>query len=725
MDGDGDLDALATYFLDENVDTFKILWFENDGNGIFTTENTIYTSTTGSTFITPVDIDADGDVDIVAVLDLSNFMVLRNNGDGTFQPAQLYNFPTASFSYITIDDVDGDGDLDVINANSNKFGWYENTNGLGDFTIEHIIPETTSFTKKIYTSDLDGDGDKDIVYIYRGQNKIGWYENLDGLGTFGPAITIATVNKAFSLATYDVDGDGDDDIVCDAEQGDRLQWFKNNGNGTFEVPFFITNEMARMSSIVVADINADGVVDFVTSSFDDSKVAWFENLGPLQNRIQGAVKTDLADNGCTTNAVVVPNLLVSTTTGGTTFSTFTDNQGNYLLYANENEYTTTITSPLQNYEPNPLSYSTDFVGINQTEQLNFCLQPTTLFDDLEVSMYDINVARPGFQAHYRVHIKNNGTNAATGTLSVEYNNEKFSFITASQSTVSQTANTLNFAFDAVLPFQTKTIDISFLVATIPAVTIGESVTFVASTNENTNDIEPSNNTFSFNHTIFGSYDPNDISVLEGPQIAVENADKYLHYIIRFENTGNFYAERVRVFNELDQKLDWSTFQLESYSHPNRVEITEGNQVNFIFNAIFLPSAADDPEGAQGFIAYKIKPRSNVVLGDIFSNTASIFFDFNPPIITNTVTTEIVTVVLQTPVFTADQVKVYPNPTTNVLNISTNQQLKKVEVYNQIGQLVYQSDEVTTMNTSNFSNGIYFLRITDFYDQVITKKIVKN
>lgn len=725
MDGDGDLDVVATYFFDDTIDVYKILWFKNDGNGVFTTENTIYTGTADLYYITPVDIDSDGDIDIVAVLNTTNLMVLRNNGNGTFQSQQLYNFPTASFSYITIDDIDGDGDLDVINANSNKFGWYENTNGLGNFTIEHIIPETSSFTKRIYTSDLDGDGDKDIVYIYRGQNKIGWYENTDGQGTFGPATVIATVTKALSLTMYDVDGDGDNDIVCDAEQGDRLRWFKNNGDGTFETPFAITNELLRMSSIVVADMNADGLLDFVTSSFDDSKIAWFENLGLLQNKIQGTVRTDIAANGCTNNATIVPNLLVSTTKGSTTFSTFTNNDGNYLLYANEDEYTTTIESPLLQYEPNPLSHVTNFVGINQTEQLNFCMQPTTLFDELEINMYKLDEARPGFQAKYRIHIKNNGTTSGTGTLSVTYNNGKFSFITASQSIESQTANTLTFAFNNVLPFQTTTIDLTFLVATIPSVTIGESVSFITNINGNTNDIVQSNNTYTLQQTIVGSYDPNDITVLEGSQIPVENIDEYLHYIIRYQNTGNFYAERVRVENILDDKLDWSTFQLESFSHSNRVEIKDGNQVSFIFNAIYLASSDVDEEGSKGYIAYKIKPKSTAALGDIFNNTANIFFDFNPPIVTNTVTTEVVDTTLQTPDFSVDDIKIFPNPTKSIVTINTDQMVTKVEIYNQVGQVVFNGNAVYEINVSNFMNGIYFLRITNNYNQVITKKIVKN
>lgn len=724
MDGDGDLDALYTYYLDDNVDVFEIRWKENTGAGVFTTEHVIFTGSTDLYYITPTDVDNDGDTDIVTVFNNTNLMLLKNNGTGTFTQ-QLFTFPVGNLGYLVVDDVDGDGDMDVISSGSNKFAWYENTNGQGDFSVEHVIPMTQNSSRILKTADLDGDGDQDILFINRGPNKIGWFENTDGNGTFGLEIIIATVTKPLSIIAVDLDGDGDLDIVCDAEQGTRLQWFENNGDATFGPSFVITNNIGRVSRMVAADMDGDGDLDIVTSSYDDDKVAWFENLGAFRNTLQGTVLLDVDANGCDSNDVVVPNVLISTNNGTNTFSTFTDENGNYTLYANEGDFTTSVTTPLVNYPPNPVNQLTSFVGLNQTELVSFCLELSILFDDLEVSIAPLNDARPGFVAKYRIHIKNNGTNSMNGSVTLTYNPVKFSFIEASSLPVSQTTDALSFDFTAINAFETYSIDLDFQVATLPTATIGEVVPFNAALNENTNDVTPNNNSIVFNQMIVGAYDPNDIRVMEGPQIAFEDVDKYLHYIIRFQNTGNYYAQNVVVTNELDQKLDWTTFQLESYSHNNRVEIVNGSEVNFIFNAIYLPGEVEDQEGSQGFIAYKIKPKADVVIGDVISNTASIYFDFNPPIITNTVTTEIVDEVLSNPTFELDGVSIYPNPTSGWLTITSKESISAVEVYNQVGQLVLQTGSSASIDISGFSKGIYFVRLIDANNLVMVKKVIKQ
>lgn len=725
MDGDGDLDALYTYFLDENVDVFNIRWRANNGNGVFTTETTIFSGAVDLFRIVPCDIDNDNDIDIVTVLNTTTLLLLKNNGNGTFAPQQVFTFPVGNLGYIIVEDVDGDGDLDVISSGSNKFAWYENTNGQGDLSVEHLIPLTNQSSRILNTADLDGDGDKDILFINRGPNRIGWFENTDGNGTFGPEIILATVTKPNSILAFDIDNDGDLDIVCDAEQGIRLRWLENNGDTTFTNTYEITNIIGRVNRMITHDMDADGDLDLVTCSSDDDKVAWFENLGVFRNVIQGTVRVDLNANGCTTADESVQNVLVTTSDGSHTFSTFTNENGEYTLYADEGTYTTSITTPLVNYASNPLEQTITFTAQNQTEIIDFCLEPSTLFDDVEVSMVPLNDARPGFEANYRLHIKNNGTNPISSEMVFTYNAVKFSFLNASSPTSSQTTNSLHFTVDNLLAFETNIIDVSFEVATLPTTTLGETVTFTATVVDNIEDTTPENNTITFNQIIVGAYDPNDIRVLEGPQIAIEDADDYLHYIIRFQNTGNYFAQNVKITNILDDQLDWTTFQPESSSHDNRIEIVDGSNVNFIFNAIYLPGITQDEAASQGFISYKIKPKADVVIGDIISNDAAIYFDFNPPIFTNTVTTEIVEFVLSQPSYVVNELTLYPNPTQNRFTISSTEPMEKVEVYNQLGQLVLSQNATNTIDISGLGKGVYMVRLFDTQNQFTVKKIIKE
>ena len=81
-------------------------------------------------------------------------------------------------------DLDGDGDVDVLSAswNDDKIAWYENTDGLGDFGPERIISTSADGAYSVFAADLDGDGDVDVLSASLFDDKIAWYENIDGLG---------------------------------------------------------------------------------------------------------------------------------------------------------------------------------------------------------------------------------------------------------------------------------------------------------------------------------------------------------------------------------------------------------------------------------------------------------------------------------------------------------------------------------------------------------------
>lgn len=226
--------------------------------------------------------------------------------------------------------------------------------------------------------------------------------------------------------------------------------------------------------------------------------------------------------------------------------------------------------------------------------------------------------------------------------------------------------------------------------------------------------------------LFGSYDPNDITVLEGHEITIDDVDKYLHYLIRFQNTGTASAINVRVEHILDDKLDWTTMQLESLSHSGRVEINNETDVSFVFNNINLPDSTTDEEGSNGFIAFKIKPKSDVVVGDIITGVADIYFDFNPAIITNTVNTQIVEPLIVEE-FDLEKVKLFPNPTKDRLEIMCNQIIDKLLIIDINGRLLSEVKISTTnysMEVSDLSKGVYFLEIQSG-ESKSTKKFIKN
>jgi hypothetical protein len=237
------------------------------------------------------------------------------------------------------------------------------------------------------------------------------------------------------------------------------------------------------------------------------------------------------------------------------------------------------------------------------------------------------------------------------------------------------------------------------------------------------------NTFELEQTVIGSYDPNDIQILEGDEVHIDDADKYLHFLIRFQNTGTASAINVRVEHILDNKLDWTTMQLQSLSHDGRVEITDGSEVKFIFDNINLPDNTNDEPNSHGFIAFKIKPEENIAVGDIVSGVAAIYFDFNPPIITNTATTEFVETLGNEDFNTNNTISLYPNPANSLLNIKSDFEIQRIMVYDIYGKLILEknykeiSDEVQ-INIESYTSGLYLLEVqSNSYKKVL--KFIKQ
>jgi hypothetical protein len=132
-------------------------------------------------------------------------------------------------------DIDGDGHMDVLYAsNDGKIAWYKNTDGAGTFGAEQTISTNVIVPFSVYAMDLDGDGDMDVLSASFNDNKIAWYENTDGAGTFGAQNVISTdANEATSVYSTDLDGDGDMDVLSSSFSDNKIAWYENDGTGNF------------------------------------------------------------------------------------------------------------------------------------------------------------------------------------------------------------------------------------------------------------------------------------------------------------------------------------------------------------------------------------------------------------------------------------------------------------------------------------------------------------
>ena len=108
--------------------------------------------------------------------------------------------------------------------------------------VEHIISTTYVEAGSIFAADFDGDGDMDVLSASTGGNSIDWWGNLDGFGNFGPQQNITTnVDRCYQILAADVNGDGWMDVLSVSREDDKLAWYENtDGLGTFGPQQLIT-----------------------------------------------------------------------------------------------------------------------------------------------------------------------------------------------------------------------------------------------------------------------------------------------------------------------------------------------------------------------------------------------------------------------------------------------------------------------------------------------------
>jgi len=169
--------------------------------------------------------------------------------------------------------------------------------------------------------------------------------------------------------------------------------------------------------------------------------------------------------------------------------------------------------------------------------------------------------------------------------------------------------------------------------------------------------------------VIGAFDPNDKQGFPkgyGDQHLIR-PNTGLEYLIRFQNTGTDTAFTVVVRDTLPAALDLRSIRLGPASHPYQFEISGENVLVFRFNDIKLVDSFTNEPASNGFLSFKIEQLQDNAIGTLIKNTAAIYFDFNPPVITNETLHEVgyvigTTTLAKEPGKTAANIPVvFPNP----------------------------------------------------------------
>lgn len=241
LDGDGDLDLAVAVF--GGGDVGEAFWLENvtQPGGATKYEKHSLVQLAGAINITPADLDGDGRVDLVSLIAQEHEMIVAfvNRGGGEFERGVIARAPHPMYGSTSLKtiDLDRDGDIDILFTNGDAFDaqtdpkpyhgvqWLENKGGL-KFEF-HDIGRFYGASHAV-AGDLDGDGDLDVVVgswinFWNDPRRYAlvWFEN-DGKQRFTPRGIASRPAGITSLQLVDVTGDGALDIVASALRMDLL-----------------------------------------------------------------------------------------------------------------------------------------------------------------------------------------------------------------------------------------------------------------------------------------------------------------------------------------------------------------------------------------------------------------------------------------------------------------------------------------------------------------------
>ena len=428
--------------------------------------------------------------------------------------------------------------------------------------------------------------------------------------------------------------------------------------------------------------------------------------------VNGQSKIDLDNDGCTISDIPMPLLKYRLDYGSSIEYFISDTDGNYTIPLLSGTYTITpINENPYYYSISPPNITVSFPTQSSPINQDFCITIIP-HHDVEIVLVPTTPARPGFDANYKLVYRNKGNQVENGTIFLNFDDTRLDYVVANPVYDSSSTNSFIWNYTNLQPFETREVEITFNVNSpmeTPAVNNGDVLNYTTTITSANTDETPADNTFTLDQTVVGSYDPNDKTCLEGTTITPTEVGKYVHYLIRFENTGTFPAENIVVKDMIDLvKFDIATLVPLKSSHDFYTRIN-GNKVEFIFENINLDfnDATND-----GYVVFKIKTKPTLVLGDTFTNNANIYFDYNFPITTNTYTTTVATLSTQDFDF-GTYFTLYPNPAKDVLNIQAKQDLavNSIEIYNQLGQIVMATtNAINSVDVANLASGTYFVKV---------------
>jgi hypothetical protein len=296
FDGDGFTDLAIG-----NINGVSITVFLGDGAGGYRPGVT-YPSGDGTRGLAVLDVEGDGDVDIVTANRFtSNLALHRNNGNGTFAPATFFEGGGTGETGVMAADANCDGIMDLFVANyTSQTVTLMLGNGNGGFALS-ATQAVDGQPWMIAVGDVDGDGHVDAATCNSSRARASVVRG-NGQGGLLPAVHYVTGSFPLAIDLGDLDGDRDLDMVVSNFSGSSFSVLWNNGSGGFGSPMTLTAPAAGSCALLV-DHDRDGDLDIIGFDELDDLILLFRQNGPSPAGVQppacaSALRVDnFADRG--------------------------------------------------------------------------------------------------------------------------------------------------------------------------------------------------------------------------------------------------------------------------------------------------------------------------------------------------------------------------------------------------------------------------------------------
>jgi uncharacterized repeat protein (TIGR01451 family) len=455
-------------------------------------------------------------------------------------------------------------------------------------------------------------------------------------------------------------------------------------------------------------------------SFDTSAVCTIlTSICPtLFTRVQGTVYHDVNANGIKDSGeqgLAGATLRLDTVggSGGVIMASNANGRFDQLIRPGDYEVRVVLASPYQ-LAVQPEVHPAVLASVFEVDSLNDF--GVTLPEDLIDHSVQLHgqVARPGFSTSLDLVLRNVGVDDVPTTLTLVLDAD-VQYVDAQPSPTSVNGTTLIWEVASLTASENLSVNVDLHIDA--AVPLGTEIQHAAAVDPAGTDLVPVDNSVAWSAVVVGSYDPNDKTVRPAevePEEVVDGVT--LDYLIRFQNTGTYAAERVLITDTLDQDLQDITVQVTGRSHPMEWWLEDG-VLHFLFDGIDLPDSTSDEPGSHGHVTFTIQLADDLPPGAAVANIANIYFDFNPPVITEPA---VVIVVVPQHVRRNEQEywSVQPNPAQDFVYLHARQPVHfpvLVDICDVSGRL----QRVQTLSSLDafvdlrgLGKGAYFLRVHD-------------